>query len=68
MKTYEELIKLQDTNNRAIITMHEMLGDDLPKGFEPEPLAVDMLAMLLYTQRKIEDDLAAATHAQEALR
>lgn len=59
--THEDLMKLQETNNKAIIAVQEMIGD-LPPPFEPEPLAFDMLQMLLYTREKIENDIAAVSH------
>lgn len=60
--THDELIRLQETNNKALISVREMIGDH--PGFEPDKGALDLLEMLLYTQRSIERDIAAVSHGQ----
>ncbi len=60
--TYEDLIKLQTTNNKALVTVHEMLGEH-PE-FKPDEGALDLLELLKYTERKLENDIAAVSHGK----
>jgi hypothetical protein len=60
--THEDLIKLQETNNKALVTAREMIGDH-PE-FKPDEGALDLLALLLYAERKLENDIAAVSHGK----
>lgn len=60
--TYEQLIKLQETNNKALISTREMIGD-MP-GFQPDPGVTDLLEMLLYTEQRLLQDISAITHGK----
>jgi hypothetical protein len=58
--THEDLIRLQETNNKAIISVREMLGG-LPLE-KADDETVRLLELLLYTQKRIENDIAAVSH------